>query len=173
MKSRPVNRRACDPARWSIAALLALLVVGCSGVRTYSSHLPANLHIETRVDSGARFSRTVAELDVHRVDRNCDSTYLGRIDLDRPATAVGIPVNETLFLDFIFVSKGFLSTSVSGTRYTTLLTTRAGHDYQAQVNYEKGIYDVAIREVRRGHSTGRVLARRPASSCRAKPDAGR
>jgi hypothetical protein len=132
-------------------------------MRTYPNTLPKNLRVTTEVES-----RTVAEFDVHRVNSRCEMDHQGRVYLDNRVTEVGIPVEETIYLDFIFASKSFLSSSTSVTRYSTLLTPRAGYDYQAEVKYIKGIYGVVIRETRKGSSTSRVVDRVPLGACKAR-----
>ncbi len=152
-----------DSSRWIIACLAAIAVAGCSGIPTYPNTLPKNLHVTAKVDSG-----TVVDLDVHRLNARCEIAHEGRVSLDPGAVDVGLPVDETVYLDFVFASKSFLSSSVSVTRYSTLIKPRAGHDYRAQVTYTKGIYNVLIRETRKGSSTGREIDRVPLSACRAR-----
>lgn len=151
-----------------IASLAALSLSGCSGVKTYSSVPDKNFRIETKIDSGSALKSTVAEFDIHRVDAACNTHYLGRVYLDKASTTVGIPPNEMLYLDFIFASKGFLSSNISATRYTTLLATRRGFEYDAQVKYIKGIYSVGISERRNGSRSARVLEKQPLDRCRVR-----
>lgn len=148
---------------WVAVCLVAALLPGCSSVRTYSSTLPKNLLVTTQVEG-----RTSVEFDVHRVNSGCELDHQGRIYLDSGATEVGIPVGETIYLDFIFASRSFLSSSTGVTRYSTLLTPRPGYDYQAEVKYIKGIYGVVIRETRKGGAGGRVIDRVPLSACKAR-----
>lgn len=151
---------------WRAMPWLALaLLVGCSGVRTYSSALPENMRVHTRVESASAMMRTVAEFDIHRVNAHCQTEYLGRVYLDKPEVRVGIPVSQPLYFDFIFASKGVLSPNISGTRYGTVFTPRPGYEYVAQVRYLSGVYEVVIREARPGVAGGRVIERRPLSAC--------
>ncbi len=145
-----------------LAAVLGaiLLLSGCSGVKMYSSDLPANLRVRTYVDTGSAMRSTVAEFDVHHVDRDCSLQHQGRVYLDQPLIEVGIPTGRLVYLDFIFASKAVLSSQISGTRHGILLAPRAGHDYDAKVTYDKGIYDVVVRE------NGRVLPHKTLSDCR-------
>ena len=155
----PPNGAFC----WLTACLVAVLLPSCSGVRTYSSTLPKNLLVATQVEG-----RTEVEFDVHRVNSRCELDHQGRVSLGSGTTEVGIPVEETIYLDFIFASRSFLSSSTGVTRYSTLLTPRAGYDYRAEVRYEKGIYGVVVRETRKGGSAGRVIDRVPLSACKAR-----
>ncbi|HZW12888.1 MAG TPA: hypothetical protein VFF81_06825 [Noviherbaspirillum sp.] len=153
--------------RYAIPALLlTVLLGGCSGIPTYSDTLPKNLHVRTELDSGSALRSVVAEFDVHRVNAACQLKYEGRVYLYDASTDVGIPVDELIYLDFIFASKAFLSSHISGTRYRTLINPRSGYDYQAEVKYNKGIYSVVIREARHGSSNYRVLEQRPLGECK-------
>ena len=158
-----MTARAKEPDRWIAACLVAILVAGCSGVRTYPNTLPRNLRVATQVEG-----RTTAEFDIHKVNTRCELDHQGRVSLDDAVTEVGIAVGETIYLDFIFASKSFLSSTTGVTRYSTLLTPRAGYDYQAEVKYIKGLYGVVIRETRKGGSGGREIDRVPLSACRAR-----
>lgn len=152
--------------------ITAILSAGCSGVKTYSSTLAKNMTVSTTLDSGSAFKSTIAEFDIHRVTPRCDLDYQGRVYLDDgESTPVGIPTGEPLFLDFIFASKLFLSSNISAVRYETMMTPRSGYEYQVDVRYVKGIFDVIIRETGKNGSTVRTLERRPLSSC--KPTAPR
>lgn len=147
-----------------LAALgLAVLLAGCGGIPAYKENGPAPLEIQTKLDSGGRFMRIQAALDVHRVGRTCETEHLGRVNLDDPAMRIGIP-EERIFLDFIFVSGGMFS-GTGATRYSTVLTPRRGYEYRAEVSYDKGMYDVVIREGRKGSAQGRVIDSVPLSAC--------
>jgi hypothetical protein len=145
---------------WVVALGAVLLLSACSGVKTYSSDLPTNLRVRTYIDTGSAMRSTVAEFDVHYVDRNCSLQHQGRVYLDQPLVEVGIPAGRLVYLDFIFASKAVLSSQISGTRHGILLTPRAGHDYDAKVTYDRGIYDVVLR------GNGRIVPRKTLSDCR-------
>lgn len=50
-----------------------------------------------------------------------ETDYLGRACLDRVTVNVGIPVEELPYLDFIFASRAFMSTTVVAVRYQALV----------------------------------------------------
>lgn len=155
-----------------VPSLLTLLVIltlltGCSNVKTYSSTLPKNMHITTKLDSGSVMMSTIAEFDIHRVNARCETDYHGRVYLDDGrSTEVGVPAGEQIWLDFIFASKQFLSSNTSAVRYDTLITPRAGYNYRTEVTYNSGIYNVVIRETSRDGRTMNTVKRRPLSSCK-------
>jgi hypothetical protein len=137
----------------------ALLAAGCGGVPSYKTSLPKNLEVATRLE-GAQ-----AALDVHRVNAGCETEHLGRVNLGTAPAQIGIPEGR-LYLDFIFMTGG-LFTGTGTTRYGTLLTPRAGYEYRALASYEKGIYGVEIRELRKGSKQGRVIDTAPLRNCKA------
>jgi hypothetical protein len=152
-----------ESSRRVAVCLAALALAGCSGIKTYPNTLPKNLHVTAKVDSG-----TVVDLDMHRLNARCGIAHEGRLAMDSGAVDVGLRVDETIYLDFVFASKTFLSSSVNVTRYSTLFTPRSGYDYRAQVTYSKGIYNVQIRETRKGGSAGREIDRVPLAACKAR-----
>jgi len=149
------------------AAVLAIVLTGCAGgPRTFPNSLPKNLNVTTNVDGGS--IKAEVAFDIHRVNARCITDYEGRINLENGSTDVGLPVDEPLYLEFIFVTGGGFTSSVRATRHGTLFTARSGYYYRAQVSYNKGIYAVEIRETRRGVAGGRVVERVPLSTCKAR-----
>ena len=142
-----------------MAAALAALLAGCGSVPSYTSNLPKNLEVATKLDSAK------VALDVHRVNARCETEHLGRVNLDSTSTQLGIPESR-LYLDFIFVTGGLFS-GTGTTRYSTLLTPRPGYEYRALATYQKGIYGVEIRETRKGTKQSRMIDTAPLRDCRA------
>ena len=124
------------------------------------------MHVRTQIDSGSATLATEAVFDIYRVDANCQAQFDGRVELEEAKTEVGIPTDGTIYLEFIFASKRFLSKNVSAVRYGMLFTPRAGYDYQTQVKYNKGIYSVVIRETSRNGAVAHVIDHVPLSSCK-------
>ena len=145
--------------------VLALALGGCAGgARTYSDALPKNMNVTTTVDGGSK--KAAVAFDIHRVNARCLTEYEGRIDLENGTIQVGLPADEPLYLDFIFVTGGGFTSPVGAVRHGVLFTARSGYDYRAQVTYKNAIYDVEIREARKGSSGGRVVERLPLSACK-------
>lgn len=152
-----------------LVALLGMVVMtaGCSAVKTYPNNQPKNMHVTTKLDSGSVMTSTIAEFDIHRVNASCETDYQGRVYLDHGETTnVGITPGEPIWLDFIFANKRFLSPDISAVRYDTLLTPRPGYDYQTEVSYKNGIYNVVIRETSRDGRTVNTIKRKPLGSCK-------
>ncbi|MCL5801608.1 MAG: hypothetical protein M1283_03670 [Gammaproteobacteria bacterium] len=157
-----------QPGHPLIALLAFAFLIGCTGVKTYPNRLPKNLHIRTQVNAGPALTNAGAEFDIHRVDAGCNTHYQGRVYLDKPLVEVGIPPGEPSYLDFIFASKAFLSTTTHAVRYQTVLTPRADYEYDIQASYVKGIYNVVIRERHRGSGASRLVERKSLNDCHAR-----
>ncbi len=148
-----------------IVTALAITLAGCAGgIRTFPNTLPKNMHVTTDVDGG-KVEAAVA-FDIHRMKKNCETEHEGRINLENGSIGVGLPSDEPLYLDFIFVSRAGFGSPVGATRHGTLLTLKGGYEYQAHVHYKKGIYAVEIKEMRKGAGVARVLQPVPLKTCK-------
>jgi len=132
----------------ALACVLALaLAAGCAGPKPYPDDLPAkNLIVRTSTSSGSAFSSVRAELDIHSVDAQCRTQYVGTVKLDKPSIAVGIPAERWSYLAFEFASSGFLGGTRGRITQRALLRAREGHAYEADVTYRDDIYGVVLRE---------------------------
>ncbi len=148
-----------------ILLLVPAVLAGCS-VKSYPNDLPKNFHVNTVIHKTSTFRNTGLAIDVHTVNGRCETDFLGRVYVDDPKTEVGVPVDRPVFLDFIFVSKVALSSDSSVVRYQTVMTPRSGYVYDAEVSYNKGIYNVAITERHRGGSGSRKIPHVPLESCK-------
>jgi len=144
------------------AVLLAAgLLAGCSGAKIYPDALPKNIHVRTET------SNMRAELHIHRVDANCLTEYQGTVQLDKPSVEVGIPAGRQSLVAITFSSSSFLTGSSRSVRYDTLLTPRAGYNYDVTVSYVDRMYNVAIREIDSRKSSSREIERRSLKACSA------
>jgi hypothetical protein len=148
-----MNRLVC-PA----VALLAL-AAACSGLKTYPNDAPKNVHVVTQTERGVR-----AALHVHAVSGECATRYDGTLALDRASLDVGVPAGRPSYLVVSFDTSSFMAGSRS-TSVGTLVTPRAGYQYELAVRYKQDIYDVALREIDRDKGLSRPLARRPLAGC--------
>ncbi len=145
--------------------LPACLLTGCSGVKPYPDSSRKNLYLHTRTDPGSLFSSIRAAVDIYRVDTLCQREYQGTVDLDSPYMSIGIPVDEPSYLVFGFASSSWLANSRSNISYDTLLSPRAGYDYDIEVSYLDEMYHVAILEKQPGGKTARKISHRSVSDC--------
>ena len=135
-----------------------LLLAACAGGKSYpDSVAPKNLTLRTA--SSAR-----AALDVHSVDAQCRTEYLGRVTLDKPSAEIGIPAEQRSYLVFDFATSSFLGGKQTRTTFETLLKPRTGYRYEASVTYRDDIYNVVIRE-QAPRGAWREVAMRDLASC--------
>lgn len=141
-----------------LAAIGAVLIAGCSGLKTYPNDAPKNLRVANELERGVR-----AALHVHQVTGECATRYEGTLALDQPTVEVGVPEGRTSYVAVTFDTSSFLGGS-RATTMGTVLAPRAGYRYEMTVRYKQAIYDVALREIdRKGAS--RELQRRGLSGC--------
>jgi hypothetical protein len=146
--------------------LAALLLAGCSGVKTYPDLASKNVHVRTKLVEERMFGSIRADLDVYSVDAKCEAQYLGTLELDKASVDLGIPSGQQTYLVFVFSSKGMLGSAKGSTTYTTLLRPRAGFEYRADVRYVDDIYNVDLIETQPGKKSGRELEPRRLENCR-------
>ena len=151
----------------SVWLFALILLTGCFWVKTYHNLSEKNLHIVTETESGSFLSTVRAALDIYQVDGSCTTEYLGRVNLRSPSVDVGILSDQPSYLIFHFASSSFLANSRSTISYDTLLTPRAGHNYNIMVRYIDDIYHVEIQETRPGTRESRDIARQDLSAYRA------
>jgi len=137
--------------------LAALLVAGCSGLKTYPNDAPKNLRVATQTD-GAQ-----AMLHVHELSGECETRYEGTLKLDQSSVELGVPSGRPTYVVVTFDTSSFLRGS-RATSVGTVLTPRAGYRYEMAVRYREDIYDVALREIDR-KGVNREIPRRPLKGC--------
>jgi len=153
------------PPRIAAWMLGAVVLAGCSGIKTYPDTSPKNLIVRTEASSGSAFTRMRVAVHIHQVDANCRTEYQGTVQLDEPSVQIGIPPDRLSYLVFSFSGSTFLGGSTSSISYDTLLRPRAGYAYDAKASYADGIYHVEIRESDPRRSTGREIERRGLDKC--------
>ena len=141
-----------------LVAAAALLASACSGLKTYSNDAPKNVHVVTQTDRGVR-----AALHVHALNGECNTRYDGTLALDRGIVDLGVPAGRPSYLVVSFDTSSFMAGARS-TSVGTVLTPRAGYEYELAVRYKQDIYDVAVREIDR-KGVSRDLPRRPLGGC--------
>ena len=148
--------------------VLAVMLAGCSSVKTYPDMPGKNVHVRTRLVEERMFGSVRADLDIYSVDSKCEAQYLGTVELDKASVDFGIPPGQQTYLVFVFSSKGMLGSAKGSTTYATLLRPRAGFDYRAEVRYVDDIYNVELIEAQAGRKSGRELEPRRLENCRAQ-----
>ena len=157
------------PPRIAAGLLGAALIAGCSGIKSYPDTSPRNLFVKTETRSGSVFGSVRVSVHIHQVDASCRTEYLGTVQLNEPAVAIGIPPDRPSYLVFNFYSSSFLGGSSGSINYETLLQPRAGYTYDATARYADGIYYVVIRESGARGPAGREVERTGLSECERSP----
>jgi hypothetical protein len=151
-----------------VAAAAALAVAcGCSTQSAYRSSALDNVFVTAAIDSGSRFSSMRGVVHVHEVDAACRTQYLGTVELNGTAVALGLPAERASYLVFTFQGSSLLGGNTSTTSVGTLLKPRAGMRYEFAVTYRDSIYNVAVREADPRKGSSRELARRELARCNA------
>lgn len=155
-------------SRLAALLLIAGVLAGCSGTRSYAPTADNNVRFTTVAESGSWFSSVRPSVHIHSVNENCHTDYQGTVALGRSTVLSGLPAGRPSYLIFTFDSSSFLANSRSSISYKTLLTPRPGHDYEVAVRYVDETYNATIREVSRRSQTRRQVAYKPLDACRAR-----
>lgn len=142
---------------------LAFVLAGCSSVRTYPNTLEKNLRVYTRADAGTFFSRLRVDIDIFDVAGDCRVEYQGSLRLNRPAVSIGLPVNKPSYVAIVF-TRNVLGSLTTFT-HETVLTPRPHHQYDTEVKYHDGMYQIILRERGTGGGPGRELPRQALKNC--------
>jgi hypothetical protein len=106
------------------------------------------------------------DVDIFSVKANCETEYLGTVDLSDPSVEIGIPPDGLSYMVFVFSNSSFLGSSRSALSHETLIKARAGYHYDIRVSYVDDIYNVAILETDPRTTGERKIAVRGISACK-------
>jgi hypothetical protein len=154
------RKRIATPLRIGVFLIMIGLVTGCSGLRTYPNTMKKNLFVDLKTDHGVR-----VRLDVYKVDSKCEANYEGTVSLDKGRTAVGIPTDSRVFLEFDFARHSFWK-GKSQMGHGTLIRFRPGKVYRAEVVYEDDMYGVEVIEAGSPNTKGKEVAHMELSDCK-------
>jgi hypothetical protein len=162
-----VDTRSYALGRCVATGLLGTLILsGCSGLRPYPNDLERNVVIRTVSDSGSVFSKVGVDVDIFSVEANCETEYLGTVDLSDPSVEIGIPPDRLSYMVFVFSNSSFLGSSRSTLSHEALVEARAGYHYDIRVSYVDDLYNVAISETDPRTTGERKIAVRDISACK-------
>lgn len=147
---------------WGLLGLA--LVSGCSNIKTYSENYPDNMQVKTRTDSGSFFSSLDTVVHIYRLNNKCESDYLGTVEFEDPVTDIGLPVNQLLYLDFVFINSSYGSSSSMS--HETLLRPKKGARYEVALTYLDALYDVELWERRSRKAARKPLTMVPYEACK-------
>ncbi|MDH3388988.1 MAG: hypothetical protein OEN02_13900 [Gammaproteobacteria bacterium] len=130
------------PHVYFVAMVVMLLFAGCaSPIKPYARVLPDNLEIVSSTES------VDTSLDIYRLEKQCEVTYLGTMTVDRETVSVGIEPGKPAYLVIGFSSSSFWGSSSSYINYDFTLLPRKGYRYRVRVSYADAIYNVIVDEI--------------------------
>jgi hypothetical protein len=98
------------------------------------------------------------------VDAACETRYLGTVDLDAPRIEIGLPVGQTVLIEFVF-SKSTLGGNQAATAVELMATPRKGTRYEFDVSYLRNGYSATGMEFEPGQTKGREMEYRRLRDC--------
>lgn len=123
----------------SFVIIFASLVTGCSNVKPYKSTLPVNLSIKAQTESDV-----TPTVDIYAVDKVCQLTYQGRVEVTGKLKKVGITENKPSYLVVNFAKSSFWSGQSSSMSSEVMLSAKPGYSYQMDLSYLDAIYDIKL-----------------------------
>ena len=132
-----------------IAGACAALLAGCSGLKTYPNAHEKNALVRVKNEGGGFFSRTRPDVHLFSVDAACRAQYLGTVELDEPVVEIGLPLGQTVLLEFAF-SKSTFGGAHSVTGIEMMARPRRGVRYEFDVAYLKNGYTATGVELQQG-----------------------
>lgn len=138
------------------ALLFALILSGCSGLKTYPNALDKNATIHVRTDGGTLLSRIGIALDLYTVDPGCGTQYLGTLELDDSTIELGLPLHQQVRLAYVFSRDALVGTSGT-TVIEMMVTPRRGERYEFDVDYLKQGYTATGRVFPAGQASGKDI----------------
>ena len=147
---------------WSL--ILCALLTGCSNLKTYRSSGEKNMLVRVKNEGGGFFSSTRPDVNIFSVDAACETQYLGTVELDAPRIEIGLPVGQTVLIEFVF-SKSTLGGSQAMTAVELMTTPRKGARYEFDVSYLRNGYAATGVEFDPGQAKGREMEYRRLRDC--------
>jgi hypothetical protein len=132
---------------------IALILTGCSGLKTYTNDAAKNAVIRVRTDPGTLLTQRAIDLDLYAVDSACRATYLGSLELRDPQIEVGLPLDGRILLAYVFSRSAVIGTSGT-TVIEMLLQPQRGHRYEFEVSYMKAGYSATGLDFGPGQGQG-------------------
>jgi hypothetical protein len=132
---------------WSLIG--CALLVGCSNLKTYQSGGEKNMLVRVKNEGGGIFSSTRPDVHIFSVDAACEAKYLGTVELDAPKVEIGLPVGQTVLIEFVF-QKSTFGGQHAATAVEIMATPRKGTRYEFDVSYLRNGYSATGTEFQPG-----------------------
>jgi hypothetical protein len=150
------------------ALLLSLacsaLLAGCSSLKTYQGSGEKNMLVRVKNEGGGFFSSTRPDVHIFSVDAACQAQYLGTVELDQPKVEIGLPLGQTVLIEFVF-SKSTFGGRAAATAVEVMATPRKGTRYEFDVAYLRNGYTATGVEFQPGQGKGREMEYRRLRDC--------
>jgi hypothetical protein len=147
---------------WSLIG--CVLLGGCSSLKTYQSSGEKNMLVRVKNEGGGFFSSTRPDMHIFSVDAACETKYLGTVELDAPRVEIGLPVGQTVLIEFVF-QKSTLGGQQAATAVELMATPRKGTRYEFDVSYLRNGYTATGMEFQPGQAKGREMEYRRLRDC--------
>jgi hypothetical protein len=148
-----------------VLGLVCLAVLaGCSSLKTYQSSGEKNMLVRVKNEGGGFFSSTRPDVHIFSVDAACEAKYLGTVELDAPKVEIGLPVGQTVLIEFVF-SKSTFGGQQAATAVEIMATPRKGTRYEFDVAYLRNGYSATGMEFQPGQAKGREMEYRRLRDC--------
>ena len=131
---------------------LSVFISACASVKYYPEKSNKNVELIIEKEDGSVFSGMEAGVHLYSIDKKCELTHLGYVEIEKAKTRIGVDTGKQTYIDFVFVSSGMFSNNSSMT-YGSVLKPKKGYHYQLKASYIEGIYDLKILEKRKGKKT--------------------
>lgn len=149
---------------FAVALLCIGLLAGCSSTKTYRNAGEKNMLVRVKNQGGGFFSSTRPDVHIFNVNAACQAEYLGTVELDAPSVEIGLPVGQTVLIEFVF-SKSTLGGQQAATAVEMMASPRKGTRYEFDVAYLRNGYSATGVEFLPGQAKGREMEYRRLRDC--------
>ncbi|MDY6978344.1 MAG: hypothetical protein SV201_00570 [Pseudomonadota bacterium] len=129
------------------------LLAACSSVKEYHGTSVDNFTFKTELNEADKIR---AEVGINRVDKNCNSMFLGRLKLNEEPVVIGIQENSRIIFVFAFVGEGFVNRNTVG-KMQAFIEVKQNHRYEVRLVYSDSIFDAIFKETNLQTGRSRVL----------------
>lgn len=153
----------CQQFITSYVVLFAALVIsGCaSNIKPYRADLPVNLEVISNIES------VEAALHIHGLGKQCESAYMGSVNLDKNRLQLGINTEQPSLLVVAFSSTSFWGNSSGYIDYGITLVPGKAYRYEFDVSYIEDIYNIIVYEINRATGKRREMPDNELQNCEA------
>ena len=143
-----------------VILLVALQIGGCaSNTKPYRADLPQNLEVISNIES------VEAVLHIYSSGKQCESVYLGSVNLDRNSLQLGIDSGRPSHLVIGFSSSSFWSSSSGYIDYGVTFVPGKAYHYEIDVSYNDSIYNITVNEINRANGSKREMQDSELQNC--------